>query len=281
MNFSIAPISTADSDYGVAEIRSNLLKAERRNLWVWGNAVIIILGLTALVVSLSVSLYLKGEGTIFGWDLSLAVRALVGLVLIFTGHMVYQHLRLRTIQKKLAEQQIQAEVFRRLALFDPLTGLYNRRFAEQRLRAEIARAERRGLSMIVVLLDLNDFKKINDGHGHRAGDKVLKEFAKCLSSSTRGSDLAVRWGGDEFMLLLLDCEVDQLSLVLGRLVGFAVDLDGKSLPVAFAVGWKAYEPGDGLESLIEAADRNLYVHKATVKGPKQPSPTPVVSSVES
>jgi diguanylate cyclase (GGDEF)-like protein len=281
MNFSIAPISTADSDYGVAEIRSNLLKAERRNLWVWGNAVIIILGLTALVVSLSVSLYLKGEGAIFGWDLSLAVRALVGLVLIFTGHMVYQHLRLRTIQKKLAEQQIQAEVFRRLALFDPLTGLYNRRFAEQRLRAEIARAERRGLSMIVVLLDLNDFKKINDGHGHRAGDKVLKEFAKCLSSSTRGSDLAVRWGGDEFMLLLLDCEVDQLSLVLGRLVGFAVDVDGKSLPVAFAVGWKAYEPGDGLESLIEAADRNLYVHKATVKGPKQPSPTPVVSSVES
>jgi diguanylate cyclase (GGDEF)-like protein len=281
MNFSIAPISTKDSDYGVAEIRSNLLKAERRNLWVWGNAVIIILGLTALVVSLSVSLYLKGEGAIFGWDLGLAVRVLVGLVLIFTGHMVYQHLRLRTIQKKLAEQQIQAEVFRRLALFDPLTGLYNRRFAEQRLRAEIARAERRGLSMIVVLLDLNDFKKINDGYGHRAGDKVLKEFAKCLSSSTRGSDLAVRWGGDEFMLLLLDCEVDQLSLVLGRMVGFAVELDGKSLAVSFAVGWKAYEPGDGLESLIEAADRNLYVHKATVKGPKQPSTAPVVSVAES
>jgi diguanylate cyclase (GGDEF)-like protein len=281
MNFSIAPISTTDSDYGVAEIRSNLLKAERRNLWVWGNAVIIILGLTALVVSLSVSLYLKGEGAVFGWDLSLAVRALVGLVLIFTGHMVYQHLRLRNIQKELAEQQIQAEVFRRLALFDPLTGLYNRRFAEQRLRAEIARAERRGLSMIVVLLDLNDFKKINDGYGHRAGDKVLKEFAKCLSSSTRGSDLAVRWGGDEFMLLLLDCEVDQLSLVLGRLVSFAVELDGKSLTVSFAVGWKAYEPGDGLESLIEAADRNLYVHKATVKGPKQPSPAPVVSVAES
>jgi diguanylate cyclase (GGDEF)-like protein len=208
------------------------------------------------------------------------VRALVGLVLIFTGHMVYQHLRLRNIQKELAEQQIQAEVFRRLALFDPLTGLYNRRFAEQRLRAEIARAERRGLSMIVVLLDLNDFKKINDGYGHRAGDKVLKEFAKCLSSSTRGSDLAVRWGGDEFMLLLLDCEVDQLSLVLGRLVSFAVELDGKSLTVSFAVGWKAYEPGDGLESLIEAADRKLYIHKATVKGPKQPSPVPALSVPE-
>jgi diguanylate cyclase (GGDEF)-like protein len=267
MNFSIAPITSTDPDYGVAEIRSNLRKVERRNLWVWGNAAIIILGLTALVVSLSVSLYLKGVGTIFGWDLSLAVRALVGLVLIFTGHMIYQHLTLRTIQKELAEQQIQAEVFKRLALFDPLTGLYNRRFAEQRLRAEIARAERRGLSMIVVLLDLNDFKKINDGYGHRAGDKVLQEFAKRLSSSTRGSDLAVRWGGDEFMLLLLDCEVDQISVVLARLVGFAVEVGGKTLTVSFAVGWKAYEPGDGFESLIEGADRNLYIHKATVKQP--------------
>ncbi len=270
MNFSIAPLTSDDADYGVAEIRSNLQKIERRNLWVWGNAAIIILSLTALVVSLSASLYLKGISTVFGWDLSEAVRALVGLVLIFTCHMIYQHYRLRTIQTELAEQQIQAEVFRRLALFDPLTGLYNRRFAEQRLKAEIARSERRGLSMIVVLLDLNDFKKINDGYGHRAGDQVLKKFAKCLSSSTRGSDLAVRWGGDEFMLLLLDCEVDQLSIVLGRLVGLTVQVGGKELAVSFAAGWKAYEPGDGFESLIEEADRNLYIHKATVKGPRQP-----------
>src|SRR5208337_1187313 len=135
MNFSIAPITSKDPDYGVAEIQTNLRKLERHHLWVWGNAAIIILSLTALVVSLSVSLYLRGAKTIFGWDLSLAVRALVGLVLVFTGHMIYQHVRLRKIQKALAEQQIQAEVFRRLALFDPLTGLYNRRFAEQRLRA--------------------------------------------------------------------------------------------------------------------------------------------------
>ena len=275
MNFSIAPITTNDADYGVSEIRSNLRKIERRNLWVWGNAAIIILSLTGLVVSLSASLYLKGLGTVFGWDLSEAVRALVGLVLIFTCHMIYQHHRLRMIQKELAEQQIQAEVFKRLALFDPLTGLYNRRFAEQRLKAEIARSERRGLSMIVMLLDLNDFKKINDGYGHQAGDQVLKVFAKRLSSSTRGSDLAVRWGGDEFMLLLLDCEVDQLSVVLARLVGFTVEVGGKALPVSFAVGWKAYDPGDRFESLIEQADRNLYIHKASVKAPKKPITVPV------
>jgi diguanylate cyclase (GGDEF)-like protein len=71
----------------------------------------------------------------------------------------------------------------------------------------------------VVLVDLNDFKEINDKYGHPAGDLVLKEFAKRLSSSTSGSDVAARLGGDEFMMLLVDCEVEQLSRVLVRLEG--------------------------------------------------------------
>ena len=275
LNHSTAPISTVDADHGVAEIRSSLRRAERRELWMWGNAVIVILSLAALLVSFSVSLYLKGAKTIFGWDLSMAVRVLVGLVLVFAGHMIYQHFRLRTIQRELADQQIEAEVFRRLAMYDPLTGLYNRRFAEQRLRAEIARSERRGLSMIVVLLDLNDFKKINDGYGHLIGDHVLKEFAKCLSHATRGSDLAARWGGDEFMLLLLDCELEQLSVVLKRLQGFAVEVHGKALAVSLATGWRAFEPGDTLEALIEKADRDLYSHKATAKIQREQLTVPV------
>jgi len=275
LNSPTAPITTVDAEHGVAEIRSNLRRVERRDLWMWGNAVIVLLSLAALLVSLSVSLYLKGAKTIFGWDLSLAVRVLVGLVLVFTGHMIYQHFRLRTIQKELAEQQIEAEVFRRLAMYDPLTGLYNRRFAEQRLRAEISRSERRGLSMTVVLLDLNDFKKVNDGYGHLVGDYVLKEFAKRLSHATRGSDLAVRWAGDEFMLLLLDCGVEQLSVVLNRLAGFAVEVQGKTLPVSFSLGWKTFEPGDTLEGLIEKADRDLYSHKTAGKMSREQVTVPV------
>lgn len=276
MNQTIAPITSERADYGVEEIRASQRQLERRDLWVWGNAIIVILSLTALVVALSVSFYLEGVKTIFGWKLSMAVRALATIVVLFTGYMIYQHLRLRSIQKQLAERQIEAEVFRRLAMFDPLTGLYNRRFAEQRLRAEIARSERRGLSMLVVLLDLDDFKRINDTHGHLVGDLVLKEFAKILSSSTRGSDLAVRWGGDEFMMLLLDCEVDQLSLVLNRLEGFGVDVNGKRMPVSFSVGSKAYELGDTFEGLIAAADQNLYSNKAAGKaGSREPSAVPV------
>jgi diguanylate cyclase (GGDEF)-like protein len=274
MNTNSTPLFQGEPDYGFADIQANLRKLERRDLWVWGNAAIIILSLTAAIFSLSVSFYLRGEKTFFGLDLKLAVRALVVLVLIFTGQMIYQHLRLRKIQRALAEQQIQAEVFRRLAMFDPLTGLYNRRFAEQRLRSEVARSERRGLSLIVVLVDLNDFKQINDEHGHLAGDHVLKEFAKYLSCSTRGSDLAARWGGDEFILLLLDCEVNQLSLILSRLDDLQIEFQGKVLPVTFSVGWKAYEPGDQFDELIKEADRHLYEHKAGAKTPRAPVTTP-------
>ncbi len=198
-------------------------------------------------------------------DYRIAVRALVILVPAFTAQTIYQQVKLRKLESELEEQHVQAEVFRRLAMFDPLTGLYNRRFAEQRLKAEIARSERRGHALIVVLVDLNDFKEINDKYGHQAGDLVLKEFAKRLSNSTRGSDVAARWGGDEFMMLLVDCEVEQLSRVLVRLEGFEVQVNRKTLPVSVAAGWKAYEPGDRVEELIEAADRRLYYNKEIVK----------------
>ena len=248
-----------------SDIRAELQKADRRELWVLGNTVVVILGLTAAVVSLSVTLLLKGTKAFLGVDLKLAMYALVGLVLLFTAHMIYQHLHLKRIQKALAEQEIQAEVFRRLAMFDPLTGLFNRRFAEERLKTEIARSERKGLSLILVLLDLNDFKQINDNYGHPIGDLVLKEFARRLNQCTRGSDLAVRWGGDEFMMLLVDCQVSQLSIVLGRVEGFSVNVEDKNLAISFSAGWKAYEPGDQIADLIDGADKNLYLNKSASK----------------
>jgi diguanylate cyclase (GGDEF)-like protein len=277
MNLSPSPVSSKNADFGVSEIQARLRRLERRELLVWGNAVVIILSLTAAIISLSASLYLKGARTIFGLDLGFAVRALVVLVLIFTAHMIFQHLRLRKTQRDLEEQQIQAEVFRRMAMFDPLTGLYNRRFAEERLAAEISRSARKGLSLIVVLVDVNDFKKINDNYGHPAGDHVLKEFAKRLNRSTRGSDLAVRWGGDEFLMVLLDCELNQLQPVLDRLEGFKVELNGREFPISLAVGWKAYEPGDCVADLIEKADKNLYLNKAKVKEKEEVRPVPALA----
>jgi diguanylate cyclase (GGDEF)-like protein len=270
MNRVPSPIESEQADFGAGAIRTNLQKLERRDLWVWGSAVVVILGLSFAVFSLSS--YLTGKKTFLGLDENFAVRVLITLVLVFTAQIIFQHLSFRRLQRELAEQQIQAEVFRRLAMFDPLTGLYNRRFAEQRLKAEIARSERKGHPLIVVLIDLNDFKQINDTYGHQSGDTVLKEFAKRLNRATRGSDLAARWGGDEFMMLLVDCEPAQLPSILGRLDGFSIEAQGRELPVAHAVGWKSYEPGDQMPQLIEAADRMLYLNKGTAKRQEPAAP---------
>lgn len=260
------PIENEHADFGVEEIRGSLRRLERRDLWVWGNAVTVILGLAAAVFSLSA--YVAGKSTFFGFDYTLTIRILVTLVLVFTAQMVFQHLSFRKLQAALAEQQIHAEVFRRLAMFDPLTGLYNRRFAEQRLKAEISRSHRRGHPLIVILTDLNQFKEINDTYGHQAGDTVLKEFAKRLNRVTRGADLAVRWGGDEFMMILVDCEPAQIPAILARLQDFSVEVQGRELPISLAIGWKAYKSGDKVEDLIEGADRMLYLDKASAR--KQP-----------
>lgn len=160
-------------------------------------------------------------------------------------------------------------------MFDPLTGLYNRRFAEQRLQAEIDRSMRRGHPFSVVLLDLNDFKQINDTHGHSLGDLVLKEFAQRLTGAIRGSDLAVRWGGDEFMLLLVDCNLSQIQHVLLRLAPFAVTVDCKTLNVSVAAGWKEYVRGEDAGDLVEAADRQLYLNKLAMKNAELRVPTVV------
>jgi hypothetical protein len=128
-----SPIENENSEYGAAKISADLRRLERRDLWAWMNAVVIILGLTGAVFSLSASLQWMGMKTVLGVDYRVAARALVILVLAFTAHTIYQQVKLRKLRRELKDQHVQAEVFRRLAMFDPLTGLCNRRFAEQRL----------------------------------------------------------------------------------------------------------------------------------------------------
>ena len=262
-------------DTDTQEIRAKLRQIEGRTWWSWWHAILVMLLLTGAVVSLSLPSLFREADTFFQFNLSLAVRGLVGLVLLFNVYAIYQQMLIKRLFRQLAEKQAHAELFHRWAMFDPLTGLCNRRFAERHLELEIARSQRYGHPLTVLLIDLNKFKQINDRYGHPAGDLVLKKFAEHLKKAIRGSDLAVRIGGDEFMVLLPECPLGQLQKVLSRLDPLTADWDGQKIAVTFSVGWKEYESGERPEQLIGAADRALYLNKSA--GTTPPLPVHAVS----
>jgi diguanylate cyclase (GGDEF)-like protein len=267
--------SESPIDYGTEEmqkLQAALRRLERQDWWLWWAAVVVMLMLTVAVVSLTAPALINDQYSFFQFNLEQAVRGLVGLVLLFNTYTIYQQVLIRRLRSQAAGQiemmaslRLRANEFHKLAMIDPLTGLYNRRFAEMRLQAEVDRSRRYGHPITVLLIDLNDFKQINDKHGHVAGDLVLKEFATRLARSIRVSDLAVRMGGDEFMVLLPECPSDQVPGLLNRIGKVEVEYRGARIPVTFCSGFAGFESGESPEQLLDRADQALYAGKRTGK----------------
>lgn len=266
----------APASYSTLDVRRSLRALDRKDSWHWLNAVLVIMLLMGGIVSLSLPRTIDVSDAASQLQLALAVRGLLGVVLIFNIYVLYQQYILRRLRGRLAtqtlvaaEEKARADALYELAILDPLTGLYNRRFGEAYLQKEIARTARTGDELAVLLLDLNDFKNINDSRGHGAGDLVLKEFARRLKKATRGSDIAVRLGGDEFLVVLPECPPEKVRLVLSRLLNFEVEWGDERIPVFCSSGCSEYLPNDTCEKLLERADAALYAQKAAPTAPRE------------
>ena len=149
-----------------------------------------------------------------------------------------------------------------IARSDPLTGLANRRHLDEQLAVHAASAERHRHELSVAVIDIDNFKSVNDTFGHSAGDTVLREVARRLATSARVEDVVGRWGGEEFIVILPHCGVDDAAVVSER-IRQAVEAtpirseDGISIPVTVSVGCAA-AAGD---RVIERADAALYAAK--------------------
>jgi diguanylate cyclase (GGDEF)-like protein len=158
----------------------------------------------------------------------------------------------------------------RQALIDGLTGLANRRSSEEMLKAELSRAERFGGELALVLADLDSFKDVNDRYGHPSGDLGLREFARRLRLTVREIDLAGRWGGEEFCLVLPGTDAVGGAMVAERartaLEGRPIVLpDGAELTVTASFGVASFPDDTTGRTLVEAADAALYRAKETGK----------------
>jgi diguanylate cyclase (GGDEF)-like protein len=156
----------------------------------------------------------------------------------------------------------------RVATRDPLTGLMNRTSFADELTRELARAQRTGAAVAVLFLDVDDFKAVNDTHGHLVGDGYLIHVAECLRQRLRGQDAAARAGGDEFIALLGDLPGDgsqgaaHVVADLQRALTGPFTVDGATHTTRVSIGTALY-PRDGhtVRELLAAADADMYRHK--------------------
>jgi two-component system, cell cycle response regulator len=187
-------------------------------------------------------------------------------------------------RERLAEELQQAnKQLSMMAMSDPLTGLPNRRAFEEALVRDLARTERQGGSLTLILVDADHFKKVNDTYGHQGGDTVLRALSDVLRESTRSSDVAARVGGEEFALILPQTDADNALVVAERVrMRFAVRKivldDGRVVKATVSLGMAtAKSPGcRGVDkALYEAADKALYAAKASGRNCVHTSPDQV------
>ncbi len=157
------------------------------------------------------------------------------------------------------------EQLKDLAATDSLTGLANRRAFLDRLEGELTRSRRARYEFSIVLLDLNRFKTVNDVYGHAVGDQVLIRIAETLAQAVRQSDMAARFGGDEFILLFPESTRAEAVEILDRLRSvsiFVPDRAGSRARISFSWGLAAWpHDGEDTEKLLQVADRRLYTMK--------------------
>jgi diguanylate cyclase (GGDEF)-like protein len=246
---------------------ARMLELQRREWWTWGVSVTVMLLLTAGIASLAFPSILESQKSLWVSGVFQAVAGLIFLIVLFGTYLTYEKHLINRLRMELAERQVHSAQWRNLALVDPLTGLYNRRFMERTLKAEIGRALRKHYELTVVMFDLNNFKAINDRLGHAAGDLVLKAFGRHLCEVIREADTAARLGGDEFMLILPECNISQVPAMLRRLEPISVDLNGEQVPIRFSLGAAEYRRGVQTEELLAEADKALYADKQARKNP--------------
>ncbi len=153
----------------------------------------------------------------------------------------------------------------RLSRRDELTGIANRRDMFERLRHELERLERSGSLFSILLADIDNFKEVNDSHGHECGDFCLQEVARIFTASTQKRDSVARWGGEEFLVFLPETSGEQALKTAERLrrtiLEHTFSYQGISIPLTISIGVAEYVPGQSLNQLINRADKYLYLAK--------------------
>jgi diguanylate cyclase (GGDEF)-like protein len=193
------------------------------------------------------------------------LTGLLFLVVLLSCYVWEQRRYLKRTESQLIRELIRSETAERLAVIDPLTELYNRRFMTQAIPKEATRASRQNYRLAFLMIDVDGFKQANDSFGHMAGDRILREVALLLQKTFRTSDVISRYGGDEFLAILVNVDSERTARVVERLQCEVDQWNQTELipgyKMALSCGAATYERGMDFQEVIAAADQAMYEHK--------------------
>lgn len=261
-----------------ARIQAELLRLQSQRQEVWlliaFAIAVLLLGVLSLLVPSSFW-HLNQLELRFPPQILFVIMMAIVMIMLFVlrRDREMQRLRLANLQRAINSQSDQAA-----SMIDAVTNVFTRSFLHDLLQGEIARAERTNRPLTLIMSDLNNFKQVNDRYGHLMGDYVLSQVASILKSCVRGSDYVVRYGGDEFLILLPETDAKGGDIVRQRIRYRTEEWDRKhrmgEVPISLSLGLYPHVPGQTPEQDVAEADSRMYAEKQAVKpGASISSPT--------
>jgi len=252
-----------------ARLQAELTKIEsqKRDLWVPIIFVGAVLALGAFSLLTPNSFWQHNELVLTIPPQVLFVIMMV--VVLVTLYMVRHDAETRRLRLINIQQSLAAQTEQSASMIDSLTNVFSRSFLRDLLEGEIARAERNKRPLGVIMSDLNNFKQVNDRYGHLMGDYVLAQMAGILKSCVRGSDFVVRYGGDEFLVILPETDEPGAQFVKGRINVKVEEWNRNNrigeVPMGLSLGLHMHMTGQSAEQLVAEADARMYAEKLASK----------------
>lgn len=256
-----------------------LLRSERRDWQFWS---VLVLGIFMLGLGFSIySLLVSPSSAWTAHGVAQLVPPLlfgvIALLVLVNFYVAQKDSAIRGLESELIHQKIEAELNRELALLDPVTEVYNRRYLRVLLAKEISRVNRYGKGLAVMMVDIMGFRKVNESLGHTGGDVVLRQIAQLLQERLRNSDMIIRYGGDEFLLILPDTDDPGVQFLSGRLKESIAEWSRRSgmteFGLTFSVGSARYSKGRSVDEIFKLAEQRMHHDRRSPGEPEEARPS--------
>jgi diguanylate cyclase (GGDEF)-like protein len=249
----------------LARVSLQLVRLEKRDWELW-----CIISLTGILVSatLLAILFRAAFRDEVHFELTVSRPLAIGLFVLLAllnTYLVSKRFEVRRLREQFISSTLQKQVIEQQCFMDPLTEIYNRRSLDDIAGRFISHARRRKSALTFLMVDADKFKQVNTRFGHLTGDFVLSEIAGILKTSIRGSDVVVRYGGDEFLVLLADTTASGAEVVTNRIFDRLDEWNNaghlEKTRLSLSIGTAEWHNGETLDEVLDRADRLMYDEK--------------------